>query len=99
MLEARGFMAKYYAYCWADGKIGGYAKRIPNGALPIAQYHNKNILKEIVKLHASDNGRYLPGVRLAYLGITGDDPIDCLIRFGDYLNNILEREKLKRGKK
>lgn len=81
-------MIMIYAYCWADGKID-FGKNIPEGALEIAKHENKGLLKETVKLHASDNGRFIVSVRLAYLGITNNDPVDCLIKFSRYIEKIL----------
>lgn len=81
-----------YAYSWADGKIG-FGKKIPEGAFEIAKHVNTKLLKETVKNHASDNGEFIVSVRLAYLGITKEDPVECLLRFYDYINKILERKK------
>jgi hypothetical protein len=81
-----------YAYSWADGLIG-FGNQIPEGALEIARHKNKNLLMEKVKLHASDDGRFIVSVRTAYLGITKENPVDCLINFGDYINKILAKRK------
>jgi hypothetical protein len=99
MLISEGVMKanEIYAVAWADGTIG-FRKRIPAGALPIAK-GKKEKIKEVIRLHASDNGKFIVGVRLAHLGIINENPVDCLIKFSEYIEKILEREKQKRGRK
>lgn len=79
----------YYAYCWSDGQIG-FGKTIPEGALEITNHTNAKRLKETITCHASDDGKFIVSLRLAYLKITDSDPVDCLINFRQYINRILK---------
>jgi hypothetical protein len=79
-----------YAYAWADGTLG-FGKKIPEGALEVAKGSKK--IAEVVCNHASDDGSFIVSVKLAYLGITERDPVDCLIEFRKYINGILNNRK------